>query len=312
MDTTRKNRLIICFINPKLGLEGWKNAKIFKSEKLRIEKLLNIDENDALIFWDSPRGRYKLNNYSQIIFYAPSVYSVYHLIIFWLQHFRYRGKVTSILRVGYFPTKTHWMNQRYYAFLKAFILEIAAGMFFNKIFLVSGNRNTTIFNRNRIEEIPQTVNRKMFAQKQKLGIREKRLVTFVGRLETEKGAHLLENIMIPDVDIIVVGDGSYKSNLNTKSHLILKGVLQPKQLSEIYAKSYAVLNLSPSEGVPKALIEACANGCFVIYFKNAFEIPKYCEKFCIPINHLADAKNKYLDICDMMQGIERIREYYGE
>ena len=175
MDTTGKTRLIICFINPKLGLDGWKKAKIFSSEKFRIKNLLSIDKTDTLTFCDSQNCHHAMDRYSQIIYYAPSIYSVYYLMKFWLHHYKYKGKATSILRVGYFPSKTHLINRRYYPFLKALTLEIISGFFFDKIYLVSGNRNITLLNPKKIEEIAQSVSKNSFAPLHEININKKKV-----------------------------------------------------------------------------------------------------------------------------------------
>lgn len=95
-------------------------------------------------------------------------------------------------------------------------------------------------------------------------------VLFVGRLEKEKGVHILLKAMalvrekLPNVHLLIAGDGSYRSHLEHIAHSLgLQGIvsflgwLKSKDLKEVY-KETTVLCL-PSiweEGLGMVLVEA--------------------------------------------------------
>jgi glycosyltransferase involved in cell wall biosynthesis len=104
---------------------------------------------------------------------------------------------------------------------------------------------------------------------------ERRVVTFVGRLERQKGVEwLVESAptwlrRVPDCDLLLVGEGSLRPRLETTARLA--GVLDRihfagfcPDVPEILAASALLVLPSAWEGMPNVILEAMATGLPVV------------------------------------------------
>ena len=103
-------------------------------------------------------------------------------------------------------------------------------------------------------------------------------VLFVGRLEKEKGVHVLLEAMhqvrkaIPSVQLLIAGDGSYRqelekmtSHLNLRDHVSFLGWLEGADLQDKYRRAWVlVLPSIRAEGLGMVLVEAGLMGRPVI------------------------------------------------
>lgn len=100
-------------------------------------------------------------------------------------------------------------------------------------------------------------------------------ITFVGRLIYAKGVQDLISIFpeLPcKLKLIIVGDGSYRSELekmskkyeNNDKNIIFLGNKEIKEIPAILKSTDIFVNPSYSEGLPTSVMEACAAGCAVI------------------------------------------------
>ena len=103
-------------------------------------------------------------------------------------------------------------------------------------------------------------------------------VLFVGRLEKEKGVHILLEAMktvlqrMPSVRLFIAGDGSYRQALQAQAESLsltesvsFFGWLNPKELQDLYRKAWVlVLPSILEEGLRKVLVEAGLMGRPVI------------------------------------------------
>lgn len=117
--------------------------------------------------------------------------------------------------------------------------------------------------------------------KEKVEIKDKeKIILYVGRLErTQKRVDRLliiwERIYkdFPDWKLVIVGDGSYRRELEKMSHKhkLERVEFKGRQIPDEYYKKAAILSMvSTSEGLPLVLVEAQQAGCIPIAF-NSFE-----------------------------------------
>jgi len=107
--------------------------------------------------------------------------------------------------------------------------------------------------------------------KQRLGIKDKKVITFVGRLIHAKGIHnLFDAVNGLNVAVLIVGKGNYLQTLKTKAKTIQKakilflGEKNDKEIREILSVSDLFVNPSYSEGLPTNVLEAGAMGLPII------------------------------------------------
>jgi glycosyltransferase involved in cell wall biosynthesis len=99
-------------------------------------------------------------------------------------------------------------------------------------------------------------------------------VLAVGHLSENKGFHLLINAIAslrrqrPDLMLVIVGDGVYRSHLKTQirrlhlqSNVMLAGERPNEELSVWYSAADLFCLASEREGCPNVLLEAIACGC---------------------------------------------------
>ena len=110
-------------------------------------------------------------------------------------------------------------------------------------------------------------------------------ICFVGRIEFEKGPHLLIMALSKMIEInqiettYIVGEGKNFSEIekhseNSKSQIIFTGSLNRYELNNIYAKCHLIILPSVSEGFPKVITEASAFGCIPVV-SGVGSIPQY-------------------------------------
>ena len=101
----------------------------------------------------------------------------------------------------------------------------------------------------------------------------KTVITYIGRLVYGKGVHDLISIfpkLKGDVQLLIVGDGSYKDELETlacrvnSSNIVFFGEQPPESIPGILKDTDIFVNPSYSEGLPTSVLEACAAGCAVV------------------------------------------------
>ncbi|MDQ2086748.1 glycosyltransferase family 1 protein [Herbivorax sp. ANBcel31] len=117
----------------------------------------------------------------------------------------------------------------------------------------------------------------------KLGVNDKTVFLYVGRLSPEKDIDILIstikrlNINYMDkIHFLIVGDGPFYKSLkkNEFPNVTLTGFKKGKELSTIYASSDIFLFPSSSETFGNVILEAMASGLPVIACKNAGVIDK--------------------------------------
>lgn len=129
--------------------------------------------------------------------------------------------------------------------------------------------------------------------------RQRRTILFVGRLEKQKGADLLLEIIprLPEFQFLVVGDGSYRRQLAAVAqrvkNLSLAGALPYEELPDMYARAGVLLFPSRAETSPAVLFEALAVGLPVLaspiaetkeilgregFYVRDFEVEHWVEK----------------------------------
>lgn len=96
-------------------------------------------------------------------------------------------------------------------------------------------------------------------------------ITFIGRLVYGKGVQDLLSIYpsLPEgVNLKVVGDGPYRFHLEEMASgmkgVSFLGTISHDEIPEILTSTTIFVNPSYSEGLPTAVIEACAAGCAVV------------------------------------------------
>ncbi|MGN8068895.1 glycosyltransferase [Mucilaginibacter sp. 22184] len=101
-------------------------------------------------------------------------------------------------------------------------------------------------------------------------VHHRRFILGVGRLEHVKGFDMLiaafSNAQLSDIDLVIVGDGSEKSNLicqiynlGLRDKVILAG--SKTNLQDYYSQAELFVLPSRNEGYPNALVEAMSFGC---------------------------------------------------
>ncbi len=118
--------------------------------------------------------------------------------------------------------------------------------------------------------------------KERFGIKDEKIVLFVGRLGKEKNVgKVIENFKkvkdeLKNVKLLLVGDGPESENLeklserlNLKDSVVFTGYLKwPEEVSMAYHVSDIFVSASKSEVHPITFIEAIASGLPVVAFKD--------------------------------------------
>ena len=103
-----------------------------------------------------------------------------------------------------------------------------------------------------------------------MALEKKPLVTFVGRLIYAKGVqHLIKACEGLDVDIVIIGDGPYKEQLeqlcrDSRCNCFFPGFLGLKEVIDWLKGSAIFVNPSYAEGLPTSVLEAGVVGLPVI------------------------------------------------
>lgn len=128
--------------------------------------------------------------------------------------------------------------------------------------------------RNGVDPLKFRPQRQVTAR-EKLGLPSHRpIVLAVGHLSENKGFHLLIDAIAslrrqrPDLMLVIVGDGVYRSHLKTQirrlhlqSNVMLAGERPNEELSVWYSAADLFCLASEREGCPNVLLEAIACGC---------------------------------------------------
>jgi sulfoquinovosyltransferase len=103
------------------------------------------------------------------------------------------------------------------------------------------------------------------------GHKEDFLVVYVGRIATEKGLHLLPEIMNrlpPNVRLCCIGNGPYEEELRSlllpTKRVVFTGPLQGRALSQAFASADVFVMPSPSETLGFVVLESMASGVPVV------------------------------------------------
>lgn len=108
--------------------------------------------------------------------------------------------------------------------------------------------------------------------------RNDRRLIFVGRLVEKKGIQILIEAMdkirqnIPDIELLVIGDGPLRASLEYESHRLeleqhihFSGAVTHEQLPELYSSAaVAVIPSVDQEGLGLVVVEALGCGCAVV------------------------------------------------
>ena len=318
METKSHRHIVICVISPKLTLKKWHELNIFETEKERVMKAFEGTKPD-LLFYDGGKLSEKVyEKRTKVQLYAPSLYSVPLLVQIFLKLLIHRKEMCSrILRLGYIPSFTHRINKRTWAELKARLLEAMSKIFFTKILLVQGNEHNFGIITKNVTIISQSISKAvLIPMKDVMGQRHKDII-FVGRLEHEKGALAITKFTNRGLSIAMVGDGSLKATLSREPYIEVKGLLDRKKLAELYGLHRFLVNLSPSEGCPKTVIEAACNGCKILYLEHSFKLPLGLEPMSVSfenIDGMVDyliTNNKPQLTPSLYKSIEKIRTIYA-
>ena len=140
----------------------------------------------------------------------------------------------------------------------------AAGEFSRHLYdrnyvLVRNSIDTTNFKKSDSREIKKL--------KKDLGIKDQKVIVYVGRLIYAKGVQdlLLATKNIKDLKVVIVGDGNYLRNLaNISKNAIFVGRKSQKEIAGYLSIADLFVNPSYAEGLPTSVLEAGAIGVPVI------------------------------------------------
>ncbi|MFA9558342.1 glycosyltransferase family 4 protein [Evansella sp. AB-rgal1] len=113
--------------------------------------------------------------------------------------------------------------------------------------------------------------------KEKLGIKEKNVLLYVGRIAPEKDVriavdtfHNLPKESKKDTHLLIVGDGPQRKALSAKieKQITYTGFMEGEELAEVYASSDVFLFPSPTETFGNVVLEAQASGLPVVGAKS--------------------------------------------
>jgi glycosyltransferase involved in cell wall biosynthesis len=264
----------VCF-HSSSPLDLWERIGIDKIEKSKIARLTKSSTRDLLIInnrWPNTEKEQKnLQQMKQL--YAPGAYALVTALFVKFYAYIYLGKNIPIsLRLGYMPDILHLKNKRLYAATKAMILILLAIVFCKYIFSISSFKGHWLLKlRKNIIWIDQKVC-KNIVHKMPLDFHIRTIdLLFCGRLEEEKGICTFLNLNFSTKKIVVVGGGTFSNQVNKKFKKNYYRSRSQEELSVLYANTKYLINLSPSEGSPKVVLEALLNGCKVIALKDSFE-----------------------------------------
>ncbi len=141
-----------------------------------------------------------------------------------------------------------------------------------------GRRHFTIYNAVDTEQIGREVNsREVAVLRDTLGLHDKKVIGYVGRLRWEKGVHILLDAFAdvlreaPDVVLLIVGDGPDRGilekqavNLGINEQIIWLGQKRQEEVYRIYSLMNFMVIPSLFEGFGLTAAEAMAAGVPVI------------------------------------------------
>jgi glycosyltransferase involved in cell wall biosynthesis len=284
----------VCF-SSKSSLKLWDELGIAEIEKRKIAQLMDVSKHDLLIInTHIPRSQIDLDKLKSLSsLYVPGPYAL--LVAISLKIYAWiilQKNLPIFIRFGYMPDILHFKNGRYYNAFKAEVLILFAQIFCRKLYVIHNFRKHLILRFSwKVEWIEQkvaseTVHHKLIPTKE----REFDFL-FCGRLETEKGADALLNVNFERRSINIVGSGKYADQFKERFSGNYFPSMTQLELALIYSKTKFLLNLSPSEGSPKVVLEALLNGCTVIALSNSFEKFSGFEEQIIFFNSIAEIKH---------------------
>jgi glycosyltransferase involved in cell wall biosynthesis len=120
----------------------------------------------------------------------------------------------------------------------------------------------------RVVCVGQAIDTDVFSPGDLEGAAGAKRIAYVGRLEPQKSVPWLLEAMalLPDVELVLVGDGSLRSQLASQAPLNCRflGVRSNEELPALLRSCRALVLPSEYEGTPKAAIEAMACGLPVV------------------------------------------------
>lgn len=179
-----------------------------------------------------------------------------------------------IVRQGYQYSTTLKKKGNHFLGFIASVVEFIAYRIADVVVVTTHSIKAFIRKKYKIEEekiaiIPNYVDTEVFKP---LEIKkDKKRVTFVGRLDNEKNLFsLVDAVNGLDVELVLIGDGPLKEELKRKvrdekiKNVIFAGIIPNEKLPEELNKSAIFIQPSLYEGNPKTLLEAMACGLPVI------------------------------------------------
>ncbi len=174
------------------------------------------------------------------------------------------SKKKLIIRVGYSWSQSimYETNQRSLKYLisriiENFIIKNSDGLIVSSKFLKA---KYNLINKNIIV-IPNGIDIKLFKNNNEERIYD---YIYVGRLIKIKGVDRLLDFIKNNTNksFLIIGANPNKVNIREFKNVTYKNNLKNNKMCEYMNKAKIILNLSRSEGSPKALIEGIACGCF--------------------------------------------------
>jgi glycosyltransferase involved in cell wall biosynthesis len=278
---------VVIVMSKGVSVKDWYNCGTLDQEirKLRflVDKHLCFGA-DLLIYQDRPHDSalvkdipvfHKLHELGNALSSYTTSYLLYSQVYaLGLLHkfFPQKHFISVNLRVGYLPSRLHLKNKRYTAYLKSKLLEKIGNFLVDKVFFTD-SAAASVFDASKCVAIPQLVSEQFYSYRCK-PVPGADLASFlyVGRLEIEKGVNLFQAFEKLNAKLTIVGHGSYR--FKSAANISFLGGIRNELLPPIFAAHTHYLCLSPSEGAPKAVIEAHLAGLRVIKLKGSYYLPE--------------------------------------
>lgn len=150
-------------------------------------------------------------------------------------------------------------------------------------------------------------------------------ILFVGRLEREKGLHIVigaARLLSPGIQWVIVGEGKDKDSIMLEAsgleNVQFLGSLNREELNRIYSQStFLVLPSAASEGFPKVISEACGFGCIPIV-SQVSSISQYVTGdfgYLLPATEIPDVTDAVLELTsglkDLKAMAKKARDFGG-
>lgn len=284
----------VCF-SSKSSVTLWDELGISDIEKRKIAHLMDVSKHDLLIintyFPKTQSASDELKKLSSL--YVPGPYAL--LVAISLKVYAWiilKKNLPIFIRFGYMPDILHFKNGRHYNALKAEILICLAQVFCCKLYVINNFRKHFILRfSSKVEWIEQKVASEIVHSSLLPTENREFDFLFCGRLETEKGADALLSMNFELCSINVVGSGTYADECKGRFSGNYFPSMTQSELALVYSKTKFLLNLSPSEGSPKVVLEALLNGCTVIALTNSFQKFSGFEEQIIFCDSISEIRN---------------------